>query len=961
MQSFLQKTVEHLCEKYGSDIGNLCIVLPNRRAGLFLKTHFAKRIGKTFWAPDIMATEDFVALLSELEIPDTITLIFELYETVKKLNPETESFDEFGKWGQILLNDFNEIDRYLIDAKQLFGNLKDIKELDTWSMNSTEGLTEFQLQYLNFWKSLEKYYNDFTQRLLNKNMAYQGMAYKLVAQHTLEKANKHPWKKIIFAGFNALNKAEEKIIEQLINSQKAEIIWDTDTYYLNDTRQEAGKFIRNYLQRGHFSKNSQEGNNWVISETLLSTQAKKIKVIGAAKNVAQAKLAGNLIEQIKETDSQLQNTALVLADENLLFPVLHSLPPDISDINVTMGYPLKNTPLSGYIDLLFNLHNNAIKLSKGKSKYSFYHKDIINLLSHPYSALLTEEGVAKTQFSLKPVVELIQEKNIVFTSQSTIENLIADKHPSASEKLKPIFAYWQQPDDAFACLSYLIEGLKNNIIARQQHYGDANKTDLELEYLFAFSKILKRLQALKNDYPDSIIDTKTLQTVLKQIVRGTTLPFYGEPLMGLQVMGMLETRTLDFKNIVLLSCNEDILPSGKTSNSFIPFELKRYFGLPTYSDKDAIFAYHFYRLMQRAENIYILYNTETDALGSGEKSRFLTQLMHELPKVNAAAEIEETVVSIPVTIVGSENDIVVSKTDTVMKKLVMKAEKGFSPSALNVYRNCGLQFYFQAIAGLKEAEEVEETIGADTLGNVIHAVLETLYTPFVGKKLTVTDVKEMKMQAEPLAIEAFENQYSSSEIKYGKNYLTVKVALKFLTNFLDAEVKQLEYLQKSQTPLLLKALELPLETQLNIKGQTVKIHGKADRIDTIGATYRIIDYKTGKADDKELKVTDWEDLSKDAELAKSFQLLTYAWMYQKNNPAIVDNMLSGIITFRELSKGLKTVHVNGIDKLNTDNLNDFENQLTHLLEDIMNPEMEFKQTTDIENCKYCSFKTICNR
>lgn len=957
MQSFLEKTVKHLCEKYGDDISELCIVLPNRRAGLFLKTHFANNLKKTFWSPEIYATEDFVALLAELEIADSTTLLFELYETVKNVNKnEVESFDEFSKWGQILLSDLNEIDRYLVDGTQLFGNLKDIKELEAWSLNSDEGLTDFQQQYLSFWQSLGTYYFDFNKRLLDKHQTYQGLAYKIVASTVEERINKHPWKKIIFAGFNALNKAEEQIIEKLLDLGKAEIIWDTDSYYINDIRQEAGKFIRKYDNHGSFKKIP--GKNIVFEENLLSTEDKRITIIGAAKNVAQAKVAGNLVAAFQKEHVSLQNTALVLADENLLFPVLHSLPENIEDINVTMGYPLKNTPIAGYFDLVFNLHTNAIKLSQGKEKYSFYHKDLLKLLSHPFSTILIFNKDHHN--SVKPVIKAIQDRNIVFAAFSTLEKIITEKQEDTLEILRPLFKHWQTPADAIACVNYLIDTLKNAIVA-QQGNSSKNNTSLELEYLFAFTKIIKRIQVLMLDYPGSIVDLKTLQNILKQIVRSTTLPFYGEPLMGLQVMGMLETRTLDFENIILLSCNEDILPSGKTMNSFIPFELKRYFGLPTYNDKDAIFAYHFYRLIQRAKNIYLLYNTESDALGSGEKSRFLTQLIHELPKVNKNVVIEEKLVNIPVNVDNTGNVISIQKTTAIIEKLNAKAAKGFSPSLLNTYRNCSLQFYFQAIAGLREAEEVEETIGADTLGNTIHEVLETLYQPFIGKKINAADIKELKKQVETLTISVFEKEYSKTEISYGKNLLTIKVALKFLNNFLDSEIKAIGKYEKDSTPLIIKNLEQKLETTLTINDQTIKLHGNADRIDNVGSLTRIIDYKTGIADSKELKLEEWSNIQTDSTLAKSFQLLMYAWMYQKMNPAIHDNMVSGIITFRELSAGLKTVKINNSDLLNVPILNKFEEQLENILSEIFNPEIEFKQTVDYNNCEYCAFKGICNR
>ncbi|HSH66069.1 MAG TPA: PD-(D/E)XK nuclease family protein [Bacteroidia bacterium] len=742
-------------------------------------------------------------------------------------------------------------------------------------------------------------------------------------------------------------------LETLVNADKAEIIWDADAYYLNNTNQEAGRFIRRYNDSGLF-KNI-KSNNHLFLEDLLSTEKKSITVIGAAKNIAQAKVAGNLISDLQQSNHSLQTTALVLADENLLFPVLHSLPENLTDINVTMGYPLRNTPVAGYFDLVFSMHENAFKLSKGKVPYSYYHSDVIKILNHPYTAIALSSTDKK---SIKKAVQAIQERNIIFASQSLLEAVFSEfGFEKEWEHILPVFIHWQTPADAVACIHYLIDALKQGII---ENLEAENKVNLELEYLFAFTKIIKRVQTLMGTY-HSIQDIITLRGILNQLVRSTTLPFYGEPLMGLQVMGMLETRTLDFENVILLSCNEDILPSGKAVNSFIPFELKRFFGLPTYMDKDAIFSYHFYRLLQRATTIYLVYNTESDALGSGEKSRFLTQLLYELPKANTHVSISEKLLNVPAIAPLSDQQISIHKTSEILTILNEKAAYGFSPSALNKYRNCSLEFYFHVVAGLRAADEIEETIGADTLGSSIHGVLEELYKPLIGKKLTNSEVLQMQKKAELLTIEAFERKYSTSEISYGKNLLTLKVALKFIENFLKLEIAELEKTEKQGQPIIIKALEKELETELMINNIPVKIKGNADRIDQKGAVTRIIDYKTGIAENKELKLEDWSDIRTNSHLAKSFQLLMYAFMYQKMNPGVSNNLVSGIISFRSLSDGLKTVKVDNQEQLSNDILETFEIQLKQLIGEIFNPDIPFAQTTEIENCTYCLFKGICNR
>ena len=960
MQPFLQKIVQHLQEKHPDELGELCIVLPNRRAGLFLKTHMSSTLNKTFWAPDVYAIEDFVTLLSGLQLADTTTLLFELYETHKKITGSAaESFDDFSRWGQVLLADLNDIDRYLVDVDQLFGNLKDIKELETWTLNQEEELTDFQKQYVQFWKSLGKYYTDFKFRLLHKRLAYQGLIYRVAADNIAEKTKNHSWKKIIFAGFNALNKAEENIIEYLLNTGNAEIIWDVDSYYVNNIKQEAGTFFRKHNNSAKFSKApNTESRNYVIQENFLATEAKHIHIIGATKNVAQAKLAGSIIQKIQHTQANLQNTALVLADENLLFPVLHALPDSLSDVNVTMGYPLKSTPMSGYFDLLFNMHISAIKLSSGSKIYSYYYRDLLNFLNHPYSNTLVFD--ADKNQSLKPAIQKIQKQNILFTSLNSLERIMQPQGEDLFRQIKPLFINWKTPADAIHCFVYLINELKNAIVKQQA--ADLKQTEsLELEYLYAYTKIFKRVEALMIDYPDSITDIKTLYALVKQIVQTSTLAFYGEPLMGLQVMGMLETRTLDFENVILLSCNENILPSGKTGNSFIPFELKRYFGLPTYQDKDAIFAYHFYRLLQRAKNIYLLYNTENDALGMGEKSRFLTQLTHELPLINKKLIIQQDLFSIPVEVKSPNNRIVITKTEDVMTRLKEKALSGFSPSLLNIYIKCPLQFYFHAVVGLKEHEEVEETAGAAVFGKVIHGVLETLYAPYSEKIVSAEGVHKMNNQVEDLVLKEFEKQYAQGELSLGKNLLTVRMAIRFIHRFLETEKHFIQQQQKQNCFLTINKLEEKLETTVALGDYTIGFKGTVDRIDALGGQVRIIDYKTGKADNNELKVNAWEGLTTDTNLAKSFQLLMYAWLYHKNHPLQKTNLTAGIVSFKHVSAGLKTIKLNGSPLITAEILQEFEYLLLGIVTEVFDTTKHFYQTEKKENCQYCSFTGICGR
>lgn len=953
MQTFLDQVATHLYKSYPDTISDLCVVFPNRRAGLFFNAALARQANKPFWAPELFSIEDFIVKLSGVELLDPIGQLFELYEVYKSVEKEkAESFDAFSKWGQILLTDFNEIDSSLVNAKDLFGNLKNIKELEHWTLGSLD-LTSFQQKYLHFWNSIGNYYTLFTDRLTQHKQAYQGMAYRLVANNITEKLKAYRHNKIIFVGFNALSVAEEKIFKELVGIGKAEILWDVDSYYVDNNLQEAGRFFRKHKHNGIFDFSTEEKNQWIGNS--LSTDSKQITVTGISGNIGQAKFAGQLVETFLKENPQtnLTQTAIILADENLLFPVLHSLPGELSSVNVTMGYPLKNTSLSSFFELVFQLHENAKRIDR---KGLFYHHDVISLLSHPYAkTILDVDGV----FVARKIINYLHQKNIVFCSLLTFEPVCNKLLPETQALLQLIFNTWKDTTDALNCLYLIVDILKLrfNEQWKLKHTNDTTTTNLELEHLFAFSKIVKRINTLLNTYP-VITDVKVLHGLFTQLLRSTNLSFYGEPVSGLQVMGMLETRTLDFETVILLSANEGLLPAGKTQNSFIPFDVKRVFGLSTYSEKDSIFAYHFYRLLQRTKNVHVLYNTETNELGGGEKSRFLEQLLYELPVINKFCTIKEQLMEVKVEQVTLDLPIVINKTADILEVINKKAETGFSPSLLNTYRNCSLKFYFQLIGKLREQVEVEELIGADVLGNAIHGTLEELYKPFVGKKLSESDIVRMKQQAEEGLQFQFQKEYTTDDLKYGKNLLTFKVANRFIQNFLAKEIELLKDLESKNVNLLIDQLEYNLERNITIGTKSVKAIGKVDRIDSINALTRIIDYKTGVVDDKELKVKDWELLKHDVSMNKSFQLLMYSWLYNAHTTNIIK---SGIISFRQLSSGLKTVKMNEDDTVSSSYLNEFETVLKTVLEELFDSVVPFTKTSDKAACLYCDFTTICSR
>ncbi|MCD4773659.1 MAG: PD-(D/E)XK nuclease family protein [Bacteroidales bacterium] len=964
MQSFLEKTGDYIINNIDENISDICIVLPNRRASLFLKKHISNKISKPVWSPEIFSIEDFICKLSGYRIIDRISLLFEFYETHKTIEgKDVQEFENFMEWGSVLLHDFNEIDQYLVDPEKLFGYLTDAKAISIWNLDMSP-LTEFQHKYLKFYNSLIKYYNHLSKSLLKKNLAYQGLAYREVNENIYKIIRKIKWKKIVFAGFNALTTAEENIIKTLIKNHNAEILWDADNYYLSQSNsdksiQEAGFFLRKHFNNKNFSSSKWIENNFRESE-------KEINIIGIPKNIGQAKICGDILSNNKFIDDKSAQTAIALADENLLMPVLNSIPESIREMNITMGLPLQLTPLADLFESIFAMHDNATKLSKARSAEveKFYLRDILKIIQHSFISGFSEILFGITKEELNSIKHnLIKSSNIFFSKNELIKYYsLCPEY--GKNTLGKFFSNWENPSSALANFSNLISAIKKSLIKHKQN--TSNEYKVELEYLFNFSLIIKRLKDILNEF-SAIKTIRSLRLIFKQIVRSSNIPFFGEPLKGLQIMGILETRTLDFENLIMLSVNEDIIPKAKNQNSFIPFEIKKIFKLPTYKDRNAVYAYHFYRLLQRSKNIYLLYNTEPDTLGGGEKSRFIHQIIHELEKYNPKININEKILALSPDKEKTEASIQIKKTNDVLEKIRKKADSGFSASSLNTYINCPLQFYFRDIAKIREIENIEETIDSATLGNVIHKVLKELFEPYKNIILQKSDIDKIKKELNHILTKTFETEFNSGNINFGKNLLIVNVAKNFINDFLKSEKEFIRKNASSSNQLHIKHLEENFKSEIIISNDSsknkisAKIIGTVDRIDVIGNTLRIIDYKTGKTQAKELNLKDWEELKKNTTFSKSFQLLIYTWLYFKNHSISEQTIEAGIIPLSKISNGILNIKLPDADVINQDTILIFENELKNIITEIFNPEIEFKQTQKADNCKYCAYKVICER
>ena len=937
MEKFINKIAKTIYTSKKEQLEDLCIVLPSKRAGTFFKQALADLSDVPLWMPKIYSIEDWLEELSAYAILDRTSLLFELYISYQKVFPkeEQDSFESFLKWAPMLLTDFNDIDAYLESPQKLFDYLHQAKKIEAWTPIGGE-TSDMVNNYLRFWELMGLLFVDFKERLDLQNKAFQGMAYRrasdVISRWIVE--NKPVKGSVCYIGFNAMNPCEERIMRTLIAEDIAEVFWDADTYYLNDKKQEAGKYLRKHKQWSEFES---RGFNWTCSEL---KKDKNIKVYGVPKGIAQAQLAGALIDEHHTKNQELKDVALVLADENLLLPVLEFLPNSIDKLNITMGNSMRNVHMYAFFDAFFQLHINREKLS-GKSE-KFYYQDLFKIWQHP---AFQSSGFAAAILLLK---QKLQSLNHSFPSkQEVLEYCPKDLLPWMSLLLNYKSSHpFGIIDDALS----LIDLIKTNTIAQ------GRKDSLDLEQLFVFAKLFNQIKNLQDQY-GFIKELKTLHHLFQQSSRLESLSFFGEPLSGLQLMGMLETRNLDFEHVILLSANEGFLPEGKSDNSFIPFDIRKEVGLPTYLDKDAIFAYHFYRLTQRCKTLTLVYNTESDAMGSGEKSRFITQLENEL-QVKHPKEIsfsEEILAHELQQIIPKELSIV--KDVEIQEKLKEFATgRGFSPSSLNSYKNCPMQFYYEKILRIRDPEVVEETIAANTLGTVVHRALEDFYKPFLSQIITQKDVKSMLPKIPKKLDELFKIEFKKGVFDKGKNLLIYTVAEQFLQAFLKDEIKLLS----KGNEIHIKGLEKDLKASISVEGIDfpINLNGNADRIDRFNGGLRITDYKTGKVDKNELQTDDFEKLVWDKKYQKGFQLYLYAYLYQQMHPE-ENELQAGIVSFRALKNGFipagfkedKSVQT----LLNSSLLQDFETEFKELLKEIFNTDIPFehKERKITEKCRFC--------
>ncbi len=969
MQTFLQRVAIHILTSHPSGLDRISIIVPTRRAAFFVVQELANATEEPVMSPHVSAIDDFVESICTLKIEDSVHLFLELYETFKEIDPDVQ-FDRFMGWASVLLSDLDKIDQYLVDTKYLFDFLSEAKAISRWQESLPDGKTMSTAggtkQYFSLFENIRRVYETFRKRLSDKGKAYRGMAYRELAQEVetllLDKTD---FDKIYFAGFNAFTESEKRIVAALVKVGRAEVLWDTDKYYMSEnTGIEAGKNLREYQKSKIFGA-------WNWTEDNLTTASKDITIYGVPNAVLQTKVAGKLYADMKAKDDPGNPilTAIVLADENLLLPILYSLDEEISDFNVTMGLSLRSSLLYTLIDSMFELQQNVVEFRDKRGKTlripKFSHKTINKVLNHPFIRHY-EHAVLKPldngQTIIQKTLSSITDNNLVYLSSEELLEGSSD-HPL----FQILFTHWpkNKPWQVIQTFYLLIDLLRDV-------YKDY-KNALETEYLYLFYTLLKQFEQTLEEQTEPI-NLKTLRSFMFELIRQTKIPFSGEPISSLQILGMLETRALDFERVIILSVNEGILPQAKRQNSLIPFDAAQAVGLPTHQHQEAVMSYHFYRLLQRASEVHMLYTSTNDAPGGGEKSRFIQQVEFELSQYNPNLTIHnKTVVLESAPAELQDEDI--RKDDAMIAAIRgYLAGKGVYPTHLNELIRCSMQFYLKHIVGVEEKEEVEEELGMDKIGTWLHASLERLDNEYF---LNETDPTEDEIKV--VLRDEFNRLFKGYVTDLGLNRVYFQVGEQQILTFLK---HQMQLVPRRK----ILAAEQSLRTTINLILQgtytTVNLGGKIDRIElSEDNTLFVMDYKTGSVDiagkhkfsDPEKR----EDLIRheaDIKMGYVRQLWLYEYlMYRKmrNENGLTlkgisyefGNYLvkSGFYSFRDpknqISNPLELTEGLDADKF----IEKSERILTDILDELLDPDVPFRKTDNLNTCTYCDFKGICGR
>ena len=959
MESFLKLVAADLYKHTEGNLAHTAVVFPNKRAGLFFNEYLAQESDSPIWSPAYVSISELFRSLSPWEVGDPVKLVCELYKIFRRETQSTETLDDFYFWGEMLISDFDDADKNRVDTDKLFSNLQDLRNImDDYTFIddeqeeairqffqnfSIERRTALKERFISLWNVLGNIYKGFRESLASQNIAYEGMMYRHVIEHL--DVDKLPYEKYVFVGFNVLNKVEHTLFTQLKDVGKAVFYWDYDEFYMKENRQavthEAGEFIRRNLRdfpsplSGELFKNL--------------SKPKEVHYIASSTENAQARYLPQWIRNNLTTPEK--ETAVVLCNEALLQPVLHSLPAEVKHVNITMGFPLSQTPVYSFLITLLELHTHGFNFKSGR--YTF--QSVVTLLKHPYTRQLTGQA------------ELLEKE---LTRNNRFYPLPGEL--GKDEFLTQLFT--PLSGNLNLCIR-LSETLQQVASIYQANTSGTEDTDafnqLYRESLFKAYTTINRFRTLIEE-DELTVQSETFRRLLVKVLSTTNIPFHGEPAIGMQVMGVLETRNLDFRHLVLLSVNEGQLPKSGGDSSFIPYNLRKAFGMTTIEHKIAVYAYYFYRLLQRAERITLMYNTSSDGLNRGEWSRFMLQFLIEWPHPITRQFLEAG--QSP----QGTSSITVEKTPDVMRRMQSlfdvraNPKAKFSPSALNYYLDCPLKFYYRYVAGLSAPDEVSAEIDSATFGSIFHYAAEHIYKDLtthgkvINKEALETLLRnEVKLQdyVDTAFKKLFFNVPQNEKPEYnGVQLINSAVIARYLKQLLQNDLRY--------APFTFIASEMEVDEPIDI--QTPKgviksrIGGIIDRMDSKDGTLRIVDYKTGGDADTPPHV---ESLFIPDKKRSNyvFQTFLYAAIMCRKQPTMkiapallyihraATETYSPVIQMGESRKPKEAVE--DFSKYEKE----YRERLQGLLEEIFNPEKSFTQTEIIEKCTYCDFKALCKR
>ncbi len=947
MEPFLKSVAKDIYKKFGADLSRTVLVFPNKRARLFFNQYLAQETAQPIWAPTYLSINELFAALSPLKTADHLKLVCDLHKVFAQETESDEPMDEFYFWGELLLNDFDDVDKNLADGERLFSNLADLKQLMNGNdfLNeeqeaaiqqffrnfSIERHTELKEKFIHLWKNLGIIYHRYKTLLASQGIAYEGMLYRDAIER-LSPAS-FPYHHYAFVGFNLLTPAERKLFDTLQYYGKAIFYWDYDQAYIGNKNHEAGKYLLHNLKRYPNE----------LPPTLFDSlnSPKKVCYIAASTENAQARY---IAEWIRESvNGEEKENAVVLCNEALLQPVLHAVPPHINHLNITMGYPLIQTPVFSFLTAVTDLHIAGYHAKSGRFLFNF----VQAVLKHPYTRYLSGQA--------EKIEKELRLKNRFYPLPSEL---------CQDEFLRKLFTPELRTQALCAMLSDLLA-----TIAKTYREKEEENIFIHLyqEALFKGFTTINRFHSLLES-SELDIRPETFRKLLQKALAGISIPFHGEPAIGLQVMGLLETRNLDFRNIVLLSVNEGLLPGGGKESSFIPYNLRKAFGLTTPEHKDALFAYYFYRLLQRAENITLLYNNSSDGLNRGEWSRFMLQFLIEWPH-----PIRKKFLT-PSQSLYSVKSFQVDKNPVVMQKihhsynLAANGKYRVSPSALNTYLDCRIKFYFRYIAGLTPPEEATAEIDSALFGSIFHRAAELVYNDLTALNEVINKANIERFLKNPLKIEqyvdeAFKEIFFKIPAKNRSEYngtqlINLAVISMYITQLLKNDL--------NYTPFRMIGMEVKVEDTLTIKTSagegTIRIGGTIDRIDCKEDTLRIVDYKTGGAPKSPVNIA---QLFTPDEMRPNyiFQTFLYASIMHRQQtlkvaPALLYIHRAASETYSpviKIGESRKKEPIYDFAPYDTE----FRQRLTTLLEEIFDPEIPFVQTAYKSHCEYCDFKSLC--